>query len=303
ASVGLVMTDAKVIEACMNKVLACQKAQDCNVPQMPYEIVGDRHELDNAVRGIGYPCVVKPVSERFTIGGEKASILRSQDDLDGNFELWPADNARLIVQGFAEGQRHNCHFLADEGRLLAYFEQVVLRTTRANGTGYGTDGLSVPPSPQLRKYCEALLMNLNYSGAGCVQFMVDDRQGTACFLEINPRLDATCALAVRCGYDFPLMALEYARYRRGITFAPPGNDSVYSRCRVVWLLGEIEALGHELRRHHIGARQAWTAFWGTVRSALTADVHLVWSWRDPLPALHAFTRLLAAVVVHRKASD
>ncbi|MGH8274216.1 MAG: hypothetical protein ACRES9_08200 [Gammaproteobacteria bacterium] len=299
ATVGLVMANPEVIEICTNKVLTYPQAQDCGIPVMPYEIVKDLEELGNAARRIGYPCIVKPVSERSTICGEKAGILQSRDELGRHFETWPSGNDRLMVQGLARGRRHNCHFLADEGRLLAYFEQAVLRTTRADGTGYGTDGVSIPPSPRLRKYCEALLMCLNYSGVGCVQFMVDGQQGDACFLELNPRLDATCAIAVRCGYDFPLMALEYARYRRGMVSNPPRNDSTYRRRRMVWLLGEIEGLGHELHRHRLDARQAWAAFWSTVRSALSADVHLIWSWHDPLPALHAFARLLATILRRR----
>ena len=90
------------------------------------------------------------------------------------------------------------------------------------------------------------------------------------------------------------MALEYARYRRGLRSAPPRIDSPYRKRRAVWILGEIERLGHEFRRHRIGVREAAFAFRSTLRSAILADVHLIWSWRDPLPAFHVFARLLAA---------
>jgi len=293
--VGLVMSDAKVIEACTVKTIANGKAEACGIHVPKNETVHSREELIKAANAIGYPCVVKPVSERHEIEGEKARILQSPLDLEKYFKKWPDNNAQLIVQRFAEGRRHNCQFLAHEGRLLAYFENIVLRTTRSNGTGYGTDCLSMTPSPTLRGHCETLLMHLNYSGSGCVQFLVDDQSGIVSFLEINPRLDATCALAVHCGYDFPLLALEYARYRHGMRPTPPRNDSPYPSRRAVWLLGEIEGLGHELRRHHIGVREAWFAFQSTLRSAILADVHLVWSWRDPLPALHACAKLLSSI--------
>lgn len=302
AAVNLVMLDAKTIETCTVKTIANEKAEACGIPVPQNEIVHNRDELIKAVNAMGYPCIVKPVSERYEIEGEKVRILRAHSDLDKYFWKWPDNNARLIVQRFAEDRRHNCQFLADEGRLLAYFENIVLRTTRSNGTGYGTDCLSIPPLPKLREHCETLLMDLKYSGAGCVQFLVDDRSGIVSFLEINSRLDATCALAVHCGYDFPLMALEYARYRHGMKPAPPRNDSPYPRHRAVWLLGEIEGLGHELRRHHIGVREAWPAFRSTLRSAIRADVHLIWSWRDPLPALHAFARLLSSILFRRPAA-
>ncbi len=299
--VDLVMSDAKVIETCTVKTIANEKAKASGIPIPHNEIVHSREELIKAANAMGYPCVVKPVSERYEIEGEKARILQSPIDLDKYFEKWPDNNVRLIVQRFAEGKRHNCQFLAHEGRLLAYFENIVLRTTRSNDTGYGTDCVSMPPSPKLREHCEMLLMNLKYSGAGCVQFLVDEQSGIISFLEINSRLDATCALAVHCGYDLPLMALEYARYRHGMRPTPPRNDSSYPRRRAVWLLGEIEGLGHELRRHHIDRREAWLAFRSTLRSAILADVHLIWSWRDPLPALHACTQLLSSILFHRPA--
>lgn len=299
--VGLVMADAEVIEACTVKASANEKAEACGIAVPQNEIVDSREELIRAANAIGYPCIVKPVSERYEIEGEKARILQSPRDLDIFFEKWPDNNARLIVQRFAKGRRHNCQFLAHEGRVLAYFENIVLRTTRSNGTGYGTDCLSIPPSPNLREHCETLLMNLGYSGCGCVQFLVDEQSGIASFLEINSRLDATCALAVHCGYDFSLMALEYARYRHGMRPAPPRNDAPYPSRRAVWLLGEIEGLGHEFRRHRIGVREAAFAFRSTLRSAILADVHLVWSWRNPLPALHVCARLLSSMLFRRPA--
>ena len=82
-----------------------------------------------------------------------------------------------MLQKFAPGERHNCHIAADRGRILAYFQQKVLRTDELDGTGIGLDGVSVPVSPALRDYCERLVEALGYHGIGCIQFMVDEKSG------------------------------------------------------------------------------------------------------------------------------
>src|SRR6185436_8912288 len=110
--------------------------------------------------------------------------------------------------------RPNCHFRAVDGKLQEYFEHIVVRTDRIDETGFEIDGVSVRPTPILRDHCAALISELNYTGVGCVQFLVDRGSGTAYFLEINPRLDATCALPYAIGVDFPLYAVNsYLRDR------------------------------------------------------------------------------------------
>src|SRR6267154_2805915 len=86
--------------------------------------------------------------------------------------------------------------------------QAVLRTTRLDGAGNGVDGVSVPPSATRRGACERLIEALDYSGPGCVQFLVGPTDSESWFLELNARLDATCAIAERSGYYLPRLAFE-----------------------------------------------------------------------------------------------
>lgn len=294
SDVGLVMTSPATFRACIHKPDAYAKAAACDIPVPPLRMAHDLHTLRQAGDALGYPFIVKPASGLNQIWDEKALIVHSLDDLTRQLQEWPRNNAELIVQRFAPGRRRNCHFLADEGRLLAYFEQSVTRTTRANGTGYGTEGCSVPPCPDLRNYCERFLGAMEYSGVGCIQFLVDEASRSVTFLEINPRLDATCALAVYCGYDFPRLALDYARYQSGLVSAPPRGPGTYPRRRMVWLLGQVEGLGHEFRRGRITLRAALSSLFAILRATATADVHLLWSWRDPLPSLYLLTRLVSS---------
>ncbi len=236
--------------------------------------------------------MVKPPGSLTDFGDQKAIVLHERDELPRKLPAWPPGHASLIVQKFSSGLRYNCHFLADQGEILAYFEQRVLRTDRPDYTGFGVDGDSVPPSTALKNYSAMLIRELGYSGLGCVQFLVDEARGTTFLLELNPRLDATCAIPYYCGYDFPAMAVELAAYRRQIAGNRPANHSVYPLRRGVWSSGDLIRLGQDIR----GQRLSWGEVMGRLlqiaRSFWLADFHLTWSWRDPLPTCSLFAGML-----------
>lgn len=131
------------------------------------------------------------------------------------------------------------------GEMVAYFEHKVLRTDRLDETGYEVEGISVQPTPILRYYCEKLVRVLNYSGVGCVQFLVDMERGALYFFEINPRLDTTCILLSRCGYDFPELALACAACLDRVMASTGSVPATYPvGKRVHWLRSK-----HRMRAH------------------------------------------------------
>lgn len=281
--VQLAMPPEHTISACLDKPTSYDLAEQLNIPQMRSATAQDFLELQACVTDIGIPLVVKCPDSTRLLDGRKALIIRSDDA----FERWRVTLAGtrypLVVQAWFDGVRHNCQFAAVDSRLTAYFEQRVLRTDEPDGTGFGVEGISSPPSRDLYAYTAALVESLRYDGVGCAQFLVNDEQATCAFLELNPRLDATCELAVRCGVDLPRLAIEPTAVPRG-TY-PTGR-------RFHWLLGDLRAMSAQVKdgapaRPGIGAalREIAAAHW-------RADYKLTWDWTDPLPSLftygHAF---------------
>jgi len=298
STTGVVMADPGTFNICLDKFRIYEIVSQLGIPQAEYRKVTGYSDLMAEIGHVGHPCVVKPNNALIGIFGKKALILREVEDLKRMLPAWPEGNEFLVLQKFAPGFRHNCHIVADNGRLLSYFEQRVLRTDRPDGTGYGVDGVSFLPTGKLKEYCTALLARLSYSGAGCIQFLVDDRTGSVSFLEINPRLDATCALPYYCGYDFPRMAVQYTEYRRGAISAPPENFSVYPvNKHGIWLLGDMNGWLRALNDDDLTFQQALNWLQQTVVTWLQGDCHMVWSWTDPLPACYLFIGL-AATTVH-----
>ncbi len=288
----VVMPDCATVLTCLNKVTFYELATRLELPVAEFCVAWSLPELMAKAEGIGFPCVVKPPGSLTDFGDQKAIVLHERDDLPRKLQAWPPGHASLIVQKFSSGLRYNCHFLADHGEILAYFEQRVLRTDRPDYTGVGVDGESVPPTTTLKNHSARLIRELGYSGLGCVQFLVDETRGTAALLELNPRLDATCAIPYYCGYDFPAMAVQLAAYRRQVAGNRPANHSVYPLRRGVWTSGDLIRLGQDIR----GQRLGWGGVLGRLlqiaRSFWLADFHLTWSWRDPMPTCYVFAGML-----------
>jgi biotin carboxylase len=297
-----VMPDPGVFAACADKLHMHDQVACLDIPSAVSVAVSTRDELVRAIDRIGYPCVVKPASTLARTVDFKALIFRSENDVARLLPRWPEGGGSLVLQECVAGMRHNCHFIAIDGQVRAYFEQRVLRTDRIDGTGYGVEGISVAPDQRLRGHCERLIASLGYSGAGCIQFLVDDARGTVSFLEVNPRLDATCAVPYCCDYDFPRMAVQCAEYRLGITRQAPQNLSAYPAGRVgVWLFGDLQGLAEAWNAKELTPVPALLWLGRIFGSLGRADFHLVWSWRDPLPALFEYSCLPAALLSHAAA--
>ncbi len=78
-------------------------AEELSLPTSPYEFCDTQDEFTEAVKALGYPCVVKPV---MSSSGKGQSVLRSEDDLDKAWryaqEGGRAGAGRVIVEGFVD---------------------------------------------------------------------------------------------------------------------------------------------------------------------------------------------------------
>lgn len=287
------MVRPELVRACLDKPEMYAQAAACGLPLAETRTAYSMLEVRAAADELRYPLIVKPATSQYRIDDAKAIILRSDADLEYRLGRWPATFQALLVQRYYDGSRHNCGFLAHGGEVLAYFEHRVLRTNRSDGTGYIVDAVTVPPSEVLREYVVRLVRRVGYEGVGVAQFLVDETDGVAqCFLEVNGRLDATCAIPYHAGYDFPAMNLDYCRHLAGELAALPGRDTPYATGRRFASTYD-DLLGLAWERRH-GASTAGTAR-GLARAVATAALasrHLTWSWRDPRPTLWQYGQLL-----------
>ncbi len=273
-----VMPEPATVRSCLDKRALFELAPALGVPVAPWLQWAGGQAWREAARSFGYPVVVKRKDSSSHLRDKKALILHDAGELDAVLAEIAAggDAESFVLQRFAPGVRHNCHFAADGGRIVAYLQQKVLRTDEVDGTGIGLEGVTVAPSPELRAYSERLLYRLGYSGIGCIQFLIDETTGGVSLLELNPRLDSTAALACELGYDFPRLAVEIAARAKPAPLTRPYATGRHYH----WLYGDLNAW----RQRKIGL--------GVLARAALRGCDLTLDWRDPAPCLHLMWRKL-----------
>jgi predicted ATP-grasp superfamily ATP-dependent carboligase len=302
SSVRIVMTDKKTFFTCIDKGKMYTMCASVGIPIPETKVICSLKDLQEGVETFGFPVLVKPNDGYKYFFDNKAIICHTQRELDRFFSVWPEGNEFIVLQKYIIGYRHNCHFFAVNGALRAYFEHKTIRTDRVNGTGLGVDNITVDPSPLREEYCSNLLRKLGYTGVGCVQFLVTNNN-QAYFLEINPRLDANCAIPYRCGYDFPRFAYESVRSQNKET--QRFSAAYSSGRRAHWFMGDVYGLDNEIKRGNVNKKQFILWILRTMKTLIVADFHITWWWRDPLPTLYLFYSSVAGVMrrLGRKIGD
>jgi predicted ATP-grasp superfamily ATP-dependent carboligase len=274
---------------CLDKARMHELVAGLGIPQPATELYAGPDAWEQLAARVGYPCVLKGRdSFKHRVRDRKAIFCTGPEALRAALSgLTVAQQEAMLVQSFVPGRRHNCHFAAFEGRLIAFFEQEVLRTDRADGSGYGVEGVSVAPSSRLRDWCARIVEALGYHGIGCVQFLVAD-DGSASFLELNPRLDATTALPHACGIDLARLAIEcVVRTRDGL--GPPSAPTRYPVGEYnYWLFGDVVSWLNAVKQGQDGPVDHRARLEGILRALARRPHHLNWSWRDPVPALYLY---------------
>jgi carbamoylphosphate synthase large subunit len=291
------------IMTCFDKHAMNRLALDLGIPTPDWQLLSDNLDVRAQSASMGYPMVIKPRDSSFTIRGKKAVILSTESCLNAFLAsaVTPNCASSLMLQKFASGSRHNCHFGAVDGNLVFYFQQKVLRTDELDDTGIGVEGVSVAPCPVLKQYCALLVKALGYNGIGCIQFLVDEAAGQVAFLELNARMDSTAALPYHLGYDFPRLAAEIAS--NGDAVAARSQPSAYpAGARYHWLFGDILSW---LGAWRSGKQGPVALFAWLMRSALTTATshHLTWDFADPAPTLHQYAGLIRRFVLKRLPSS
>lgn len=278
-----VSPDPALVSRCVSKTEMAALCADLDVPVAPFTAINSVQEAREACLDLGFPVVIKPTSEGELIHGKKVLTLHGLSDLDAELASWPKGHTQLLAQKRLDGQRHNHYFLAHRGKLISGAALEILRTDRADGSGYAVEGISAAPRPDLADHTARLVEALGYTGLGCAQYMTSRVGSETSFLEVNPRLGANFAGAEAAGAHMVNAALDLAL---GHSETAPANPWAKTRTgvRYAWSKGDLS--GWLWRMKH-GASLAQTisdAATGLI-TALRADTHLVFDWRDPAPAL------------------
>src|SRR5205085_12290750 len=99
-----VIPSAKATNLTMNREgIRSLAAEKLGLKTSPYQFAGTRKEFDDAVKAMGFPCVVKPI---MSSSGKGQSVVRSASDIEKSWtyaqEGGRAGGGRVIVEGFIQ---------------------------------------------------------------------------------------------------------------------------------------------------------------------------------------------------------
>ncbi|MEY4760505.1 MAG: hypothetical protein RLZZ200_361 [Pseudomonadota bacterium] len=281
--------EAGLMALCQDKAALNALAQEVGL-RVPASAVSGKADIGRMADALGATRFIVKAADPDAELGRKAILLDSRAELDACVEALAADprvTGRFMIQERVFGQRINCRFVARSGKLIAYQQQVVLRTDTSDGTGFGVAGVT-QESDGLRADLAALVERIGYHGVGLAQFIV--RQGERpAFLELNPRLDGSCAVAVASGLDLPgLMCQVHGEdaFHSGTPSIPSWTG--FRVLRYHWMLGDLNGGLAAIRQQQLGAAASFRWIGRCLLDGLRADVHLTFCWRDPWPTLVLF---------------
>ena len=285
-NVVAVMPDPTSALACLDKVVATNIADTLGLPVAPYRVVPDMAGLNDAVREIGLPCVVKPTQPRHLVRGRKAVICVSEDGVRSAFQGWPAGHGTLIVQEMVPGRLRAIQFASQAGRILSAIQIDTLRSDRIDGIGFSCSMVTVPLSKNLLASTEHLLAHFRYTGVGEIQFQGVDDDSEHTFLELNPRPSGIAAFSYALGHDYPALALSLAADE---TVPTKATDVDYPTCvRGSSIHLDLSGMRRAYRGREISLLGAIRWSGKAVFTLLRARTDMTCSWRDRLPGIYGF---------------
>ena len=281
--IKVVMPASKIVNACLDKAANLKLANDLGIPQADYRIVNNIADLQTAIEDVGCPCIIKSDHQMSLAFGKKAYHIDDPAEIIPLLRNVEETGHGFVVQKAVTGLRHNVYFAAEHGRLVGAMEARVLRTNIFDGSGFTVESMSVPLDESLKHYTEQLVGRLEYHGIGNTQFLVDRHDGGVSFLEISPRMGAAFALTVACGFNFSQAGLNLA------VGDPVHSDILPTQYpagkRFAWSYGDAAGLFTAIREAELRLPQAIGWLGHIPVTAICANIHATWSWKDPKPAL------------------
>ena len=281
----LAMAKPEAIKIASNKEAMFALCEDLDVPMAAWQRVHSLDDLKEKITDIGYPLIIKPSVVDAPLFGRKALLIDTADDLEKLFPDWPKEHPSLLVQRRVRGDRHSVVFSAKSGVLLKAVQIHALRTHLSDGTGYTTLGETVAPHPAVRSATEAIVKQLDYSGTGCTQFMINSDQDDLTFMELNPRV-SLARIAEAAGVPHSVLAIAIAHDEPVSVQGDPWMTK--QGVRYVWTKGDLNRVMSDMKRGDVPLGSVCTHLAQILVDARYKN-HAVFDVFDPLPALGVYT--------------
>jgi predicted ATP-grasp superfamily ATP-dependent carboligase len=248
-----------------------------------------------------FPVVLKPKtsqeqsSEGSMLATGRPRYARDANELVNAFTEMRRHCSSVLVQEFVEGTGTGYFALMKHGELRAEFAHRRIRDVHPTGSGSALRE-SILPAPQIREASLAMLRALNWHGVAMIEYRLRS-DNVPVFLEINGRFWHSLPLACYAGADFPALVAKMAEFG---DVDSPSPYKIGVQCR--WLVGDFRHLVEVLKGRPPGYPGNFPRALPTLLAELTPKLgrfHDNFVWRDPLPELADWIRLVQQVLERR----
>ena len=275
-----------IVARVLDKEEALRAAEAAGVPVPRTHHCAASGELMPGTPALRFPVVVKLRARGGAAGHPDLDAVQHCEDeaalralagrLDGLATDW-------IVQEYHEGDDVFLALLVHDGEAVARFQCRATKTLPRRG-GPSVMTVAEPVDEAMAAQAMAVLRRLGWEGLAQVDFRRDRRTGRWVFLEINGRFWGSLAAAGHAGQDFPWYVWQQAHGRR--PQAPMGYPAGQ---RVRWLTGDLRRLVAILGGDHgpgaLSRGDRWREALRFVVDFRPTVAGMIWSWRDPWPAV------------------
>ncbi|WP_420413789.1 hypothetical protein [Roseibium sp.] len=273
--------DGELVLRCLDKQSLLAEAKELSIPVAPFAKTSGKTHFYGSAAEIGFPLVIRPLQTGKLLNGQKAITVDHLEALKGLDPIWIDCDYRLLVQRHSPGLRENIYFAAQDGEIYRYLHAKITRTDQPDGSGLAIEGKTVAPCPALKQHTKALVKNLNYTGIGCAQYLVEPETGNVNFLELNPRIAGNHAVPEECNLGLGDCLIDLTEGRNSPTSYLEGTVGI----SYGWLAGELASI-----------KKAWQtgklSFWQALVAARKAysyfkhtDIDVGFVQNDRLPGL------------------
>jgi predicted ATP-grasp superfamily ATP-dependent carboligase/protein-tyrosine-phosphatase len=289
---NLACPDPSAIRLVLDKGRTMQAAAECGIRTPRTMHFASVAELLAAGDSLRFPLIAKPASKK----GAAAFKIRYYRDVLGLAEDYRTqrDFAKdYLLQEYVPGEGWGVEVLMVHGKAELLFAHRRLKEHPSTG---GVSALAASESliPQLVESSVRLLNHIGWSGVAMVEFRYDPSSGAATLMEVNGRFWGSIALSSVCGIDFPYAAWQVAH---GIPVKPV---STYARgVKARWTAGLLMRLRELTIKKDDGVPRPslWRESLAFVGSFGPRTHDMLWSWRDPRPALAELASVTRRMIV------
>lgn len=280
------LAPADLLEALVDKGKFAALSDSYGLQTPRTVIPKSNEECLQAAREIGFPCILKPVNQRYwheeiiqaALGGtRKAVLLNSEEDLKRLLGRFPEITGREMVQEYVPGpdiQHYDFHSYIDHaGTVKGWVVGHKLRTYPIHfGQGAYTHYVD---EPRIAQVCLTALERIGYTGKANINLKRHSVTGKDYILEINPRFSIWSVFDQRCGVNLAMQQYKDALGLPTEFLTPHGRPQ-----RWLWLSHDLMALRDYRRAGEL-------TYWRWFKSLFTERGPVefqMFAWDDPLAA-------------------